>query len=428
MRYADVRPRGVISAGVALLMASIAACRPGEGLPARPGAAALIEGLPEGSAPAVRVGIIVATDSIVVTGPGDIATSPDSRAYLVDGERWVVRAAAGGGVVATAPGKRAMRASNLLLVRPGQDGLVRIDSMTYRGLIAVRPAAADRITAVNLIDVEEYLLGVVPHEIGRRPPAEIEAVKAQAIAARTYAIGNLGAREAEGFDFYATVLDQVYRGARDEDSVASRAVRETRGEIVTHDGEPILAYYSSTCGGQTAAIEESWPWRAPLPYLKSVSDAIPGTDSAYCDFSNRYHWTTEWTRDQLLAVLGQSLRTTLTRQLSTVQGVRVRSRGESGRTTLELRVDSTDVLLRADSVRWVLRTSPGGPILNSSRIDSLIVDAPDGIIEHLTNHGGGWGHGIGMCQVGALGRARRGQRYVEILLAYYTNTEIRKLY
>ncbi|MGH7501401.1 MAG: SpoIID/LytB domain-containing protein [Longimicrobiales bacterium] len=427
MRYADVRPRGVISAGVALLMASIAACRPGEGRPARPGAAAVIEGLPEGSAPAVRVGIIVATDSIVVTGPGDIATSPDSRAYLVDGERWVVRAASGG-VVATAPGKRAMRASNLLLVRPGQDGLVRIDSMTYRGLIAVRPAAADRITAVNLIDVEEYLLGVVPHEIGRRPPAEIEAVKAQAIAARTYAIGNLGAREAEGFDFYATVLDQVYRGARDEDSVASRAVRETRGEIVTHDGEPILAYYSSTCGGQTAAIEESWPWRAPLPYLKSVSDAIPGTDSAYCDFSNRYHWTTEWTRDQLLAVLGQSLRTTLTRQLSTVQGVRVRSRGESGRTTLELRVDSTDVLLRADSVRWVLRTSPGGPILNSSRIDSLIVDAPDGIVEHLTIHGGGWGHGIGMCQVGALGRARRGQRYDEILLAYYTNTEIRKLY
>jgi stage II sporulation protein D len=112
----------------------------------------------------------------------------------------------------------------------------------------------------------------------------------------------------------------------------------------------------------------------------------------------------------------------------TVQNVDIRSRSRSGRATLRLRTDVRDIVLRADSIRWILRTSADGPILNSSRIDSVAVDTAGGIVEHLTVHGGGWGHGIGMCQVGALGRARAGQRYDEILRTYYTNTEIQKLY
>jgi stage II sporulation protein D len=165
-----------------------------------------------------------------------------------------------------------------------------------------------------------------------------------------------------------------------------------------------------------------------LPYLKSVSDRIPGTDTDYCGTSNRYRWTAQWTRAQLLAVLGQSLRTLVARTPAAIQAVEVRSRGQAGRTTLALRTDAGTFVLRADSVRWILRTSPGGPILNSSRIDSVHVESPDGIVEQLAIHGGGWGHGIGMCQVGALGRARSGQRYDEILRTYYTNTEIRELY
>ena len=85
-------------------------------------------------------------------------------------------------------------------------------------------------------------------------------------------------------------------------------MRETDGEILTYNGAPILAYYSSTCGGQTAAIEDSWTNRQPLPYLRSVSDRIPGTDEYYCSTSNRFNWTTRWTRAQLLDVLGETLR------------------------------------------------------------------------------------------------------------------------
>jgi stage II sporulation protein D len=272
----------------------------------------------------------------------------------------------------------------------------------------------------------------VPREIGRLPANMIEAMKAQAVAARTYAVGNLAARESQGFDFYATVQDQVYGGIADEDSIVSRAVRETRGEILTHDGLPILAYYSSTCGGTTAAIEESWPWRAPLPYLKSVSDRVPGTDQYYCSTSNRFNWTTRWTRDQLLAVLGETLRLHTNggvRSVRRVDDVRMTDRNSSDRVTVQLTADGTTYTLRADSVRWVLRPQPTGGILNSSKLAFLEASqGSDGAVQQLEVRGGGWGHAIGMCQVGAMGRARAGHTHEQILRAYYTGVELQRLY
>ncbi|HEX2168209.1 MAG TPA: SpoIID/LytB domain-containing protein, partial [Longimicrobiales bacterium] len=281
------------------------------------------------------------------------------------------------------------------------------------------------------VDLEQYLLGVVPREIGRLPAHMIEAMKAQAVAARTYAIGNLGGRESLGFDFYATVMDQVYGGVEDEDSIVSRAVRETAGEILTYNGTPILAYYSSTCGGRTAAIEDSWPHRQPLPYLRSVSDRIPGTDEFYCSTSNRFTWNTSWTRAGLLEVLSQTLRAHTrgaVQAVSRVDDVRIVDRNESGRATVQLTADGRDYTLRADSIRWVLQPEPGPAILNSSLLHDMEAETgPDGV-ESLEVHGGGWGHAIGMCQVGAMGRARAGQSYSEILRAYYTGVELRRLY
>ncbi|MCI0434264.1 MAG: SpoIID/LytB domain-containing protein [Gemmatimonadetes bacterium] len=365
----------------------------------------------------------------MIEGPADLVASAEQRAYLTRGERWVVRPLAGTLQAVSERGAR-MQTREAIRVAADRDGLIQADGRTYRGTIVLARTVADRITAINVIDLEDYLLGVVPHEIGMRPEAELEAVKAQAIASRTYAIGHLGAREQHGFDFYATTQDQLYLGAAGEDPIATRAVRETRGEILTHQGLPILAYYSSTCGGETAAIEESWPWRAPLPYLKSVPDRDPATGRAWCETSNRFRWTTTWSRAQLLAVLGESLRayagTSIT-AADDVEAVERVSTGPSGRATVRLTTGAS-YTVRADSVRWVLRTAPGGAILNSSRIDEIDAMRSGGRLEQLTIRGGGWGHGVGMCQVGALGRARGGQTYTQILLAYYTNTELMKLY
>jgi stage II sporulation protein D len=162
-----------------------------------------------------------------------------------------------------------------------------IGERPYRGTVLLQATANGRLTAVNLVDMEGYLLGVVPREIGRVDEDLLEAAKAQAIAARTYAIAHLGRREALGFDVYATVQDQVYGGVIDEHEPVSRAVRETRGEILVYDGRPIEAYYHSTCAGQTAAIEEVWN-DSPRPYLRSVVDVNPETGVAFDHFSNRF--------------------------------------------------------------------------------------------------------------------------------------------
>jgi stage II sporulation protein D len=318
-----------------------------------------------------------------------------------------------------------------LRVIPDQAGALTISGRRYRGEALIVPRSGGRLSALNIVDLEAYLLGVVPREIGRLPASQIEATKAQAVAARTYAVGNLGGRESLGFDFFATVMDQVYGGIADEDSIVNRAVQETAGEIMTYNGQPILAYYSSTCGGSTAAIEDSWTGREPLPYLRSVSDRIPGTDEYYCSTSNRFTWNTSWTRAQLLAVLGQTLRTHtrgVVQTVSRVDDIRIVDRNTSERATVQLTADGREYTLRADSIRWVLRPQPGPAILNSSRLYGLEAERGADGVESLAIHGGGWGHAIGMCQVGAMGRARAGHSYSEILRAYYTGVEVRRLY
>jgi stage II sporulation protein D len=379
----------------------------------------------------VRVGLVVDSAAVTVTSAGPFTLSgPDGRgiAEAAPGESWTVAPDEGGGLrLSSASGSLASRGP--VVARPAVSHPLAVSGQRYRGEVVIR-RATHGVTAVNVLDLEDYLLGVVAREIGKRPAEEIEAVKAQAVAARTYAVGNLGGRESLGFDFFGSVQDQVYGGIEGEDTVATRAVRETRGEIVTWDGVPILAYYSSTCGGHTAAIEESWPWRAPLPYLRPVSDEIPGTGTWYCSTSNRFHWSVQWSRDQLREVLGAALRAHTGGAITSVRAVAdvaITGAGPSGRKTVRLVADGRTYELRADSVRWVLRT-PAGAGLNSSRIDELEATRDADGIAALTARGGGWGHGIGMCQVGAMGRARAGQSYRQILATYYTDTRIRRLY
>src|SRR5690606_25947939 len=129
--------------------------------------------------------------------------------------------------------------------------------------------------------------------------------------------------------------------------------------------------------------EDSWPWREPLPYLKSVSDRIPGTDDHYCSFSSRFEWTTRWTRAELLDVLGETLRAHTSGAVSSVSrvdAVRITGR-DSERATLELTADGRQHTLRADSIRWVLRPRPGPAILNSSRLYDVDAQSGSGGIE-----------------------------------------------
>lgn len=419
-----------LPAAFVLATVVMAGCRVGE---VRTVATTPVPGLPSAE-PLLEVGIVVSDTAAWIGADSafDLFVGDQVFASVAPNTEWRFAVNEAGELLGGAPNGGAPGSPVGAPVRiVARDGNLRVGGTPYRGHLMVIASPDSGVTVVNVVALETYLRGVVPLEIGSRPPEEVEAVKAQAVAARTYAIANIGSRHDEGFDVYATVFDQVYGGMDAEDPVADRAILETRGQLILHGGRPIIAYYSSTCGGRTAAIEEAWPWMSPLPYLKSVSDRIPGTDRYYCDISNRWSWTTRWTRAELLAVLGETLRSYTEEPglaITSITRVAMTSRNASERVSIDLEADDRTYHLRADSLRWVLRPEPGPRALNSAVISDIRTDVDSGQISVLEIHGSGWGHGVGMCQVGAWGRARAGQSYREILTAYYRGVEIRRLY
>ena len=166
----------------------------------------------------------------------------------------------GGVVVVVAPGTR-------IRIEPPSAPL-EIDTRAYRGAIEIFPNARRTLTVVNELPLEDYLRGVVPNELNPTTFGQLEALKAQAVAARTYIQRNLGQYSKEGYDICATDACQVYFGVRTEDPLATQAVIDTRGVIAAYDGKPINALYSSTCGGRTEDAEHIFNER--VPYLVST--------------------------------------------------------------------------------------------------------------------------------------------------------------
>ncbi|HLP30929.1 MAG TPA: SpoIID/LytB domain-containing protein, partial [Geothrix sp.] len=138
----------------------------------------------------------------------------------------------------------------------------------YRGKVEIFPNAQGRLTVVNTLDLETYLRGVVPKEMGAWEFPSLEALKAQAVAARTYAVANRGKRAADGFDMGDTVADQVYGGRDGEQSLTDRAIQETEGLFATYGGKPIQALFMANCGGHTTDVAHVFGGDAP--YLKAV--------------------------------------------------------------------------------------------------------------------------------------------------------------
>ena len=148
---------------------------------------------------------------------------------------------------------------------------VRLNGKAYRGRIEVFVNSKGTLTVVNVVPLEEYLLGVVPAELSL---PHLEAQKAQAIAARTYAVANINGYGSKGFDMLPTVWSQVYKGVSIETAMGTRAVNETRGQIATYNGKPIMAYFTSTCGGRTENSENVFDHAEP--YLRGVECSLEG--------------------------------------------------------------------------------------------------------------------------------------------------------
>ncbi len=156
-----------------------------------------------------------------------------------------------------------------ILLEPAGDFPAVVGSRSYRGRFWVRSSGADEVLLINELNLERYLQGVVPAEMGPSAFPQVEALKAQSVAARTYAIAHLGDHDDEGYDICDTPACQVYHGVGVEHRLSNRAIEETSGLIAVFDGRPIDAMYTSTCGGHTETSSELFSGRAQ-PYLQAV--------------------------------------------------------------------------------------------------------------------------------------------------------------
>jgi peptidoglycan hydrolase-like amidase len=174
---------------------------------------------------------------------------------------------------------------------------LEIDTRAYRGAVEIFGNTRHTLTVVNELPLEAYLRGVVPNELNPTAFGQLEALKAQAVAARTYIQRNMGQYQKEGYDICATDACQVYFGMLTEDPLATQAVMETQGVIATYEGKPINALYSSTCGGRTEDAEHIFNER--VPYLVSTLCEYKHTALRFATTRAIPNW-----KDGVLAVAG----------------------------------------------------------------------------------------------------------------------------
>jgi stage II sporulation protein D len=339
------------------------------------------------------------------------------------GERWLLERD-GRSVRAQREDSRPVTAREATVIaRPlDRDGTIGFNGKRWRGELLVT-ASGDRLIVVNRLPMDDYLKGVVPLEIGTSSMTDAPAVEAQAVSARSYAVTHIGGA-GRLWDMRATVSDQVYGGASAETSVGNASVDATSGLVLLYGGHVVNAPYFSTCGGSTAEPQDVWR-TSPEPYLKRVSDQIPGTGHYYCEGAPKYRWTRVFGREALRENIAKYMATLPGRSgyVSTVRAVTVTDVTPAGRvSTLTVDTDRGSLALRGNDMRSALRL-PSGEILYSTYFSVDAVTGRDGI-ETLTLSGGGNGHGVGMCQAGAIGRARAGQDFRTILQTYYPGTTV----
>lgn len=273
------------------------------------------------------------------------------------------------------------------------NGQIFIDGYIYSGFIEVNKDK-NGLHFINKLPFEKYIEGVVVAEIGES--WDIEALKAQAVISRTYAAYQKILNAGKAYQITSSVLHQAYKGDNTNETV-SLAVKETSEEILTYEGKPIEAFYHSTCVGKTELPEEVWGKN--YPYLKSVP--CSGENSPY------EYWVMRFSLDEIEKLLG----------VRGVKEIYIASFTSTGRVKM-LRVvaEDSETEIKAVDLRKLL----GYKNLPSTQF-SVKIEGKEVVFE-----GGGYGHGVGLSQWGALKLAKEGKNYKEILQYYYPGTIIKK--
>ena len=382
----------------------------------------------------MRIGLAAGRPSVALggDGAGELILTDDATGQLIGsipgGVRWTAVPDPSGVHLLRPDGTTSEPHPGIFAVNVTEGRFAVAEGRGYRGRLDVVGGPAG-ILLVNRVPVESYVASVIAAELGPRRSDELAALLAQAIVSRTFALRNRGRWEAQGLDAYADVRDQVYGGVASETPQAWDAVRATAGQVIVYRGELIDAYFHSTCGYRTAGVEEAFKSGASRPYLRPVSDEIGG-GRYYCDLSPRFRWREEWDGSKLRAILSRTLPAVMNvggDGLQPIADIEVSRTTPSGRVG-ELRIvfPRGDVRVPGPDVRNVLRPETDRAL--GSQAFQLYVTREGGRVTRLVAAGAGWGHGVGFCQWGAVGRARAGQDYRRILTAYFPGTTVARLY
>jgi SpoIID/LytB domain protein len=319
-----------------------------------------------------------------------------------------------------------------------------IEDRVYEGEIEISINENDKFDVIITLPLENYLCGVVPYEIGNDAP--LESLKAQVIAARSETVSALisGKYKGDNFDICADVECQVFAGNNKRTTETDKAVFETRGLCLLYDNIVIGAYYASNCGGCSENVENVWKSRSgAVPYWSSHFDSdaelkydpknnpeewIKSNPDVFCNpyfhpelsewSKKNFRWQVEMTNKELSNNLNEI------KQIGILNEIKILERGNSGRIIKARFIGSEDSLDLNSELE--IRKIRKPPFRSSCFIYDKNIISDSSIIYNII--GAGWGHGVGMCQSGAVARAFSGQTFEQILNHYFRETEIKSAY
>jgi stage II sporulation protein D len=342
----------------------------------------------------IRVALLKGVESVGLDGIGLLAVNEDGEPLRDSSTFYVVRSKDKYGLMVNGSFLRRLTVSAPVYLK--------MNGRKYRSKVEIFPSDSGMLV-VNELPLEDYLAGLINCEISSQWP--MEAIKAQAVVARTYALYQKEARKNSTYDLESSVIDQVYNGCEIEDSRAVRGVRETAGEVLTYNNSVIQAFYHSSCGGHTESSENVWGY--PLPYLQGVEDS-------YCLAAPSARW------EQTIPLIRiESLLRTNGYQVAGLRDIKTGRRNRSGRVA--------DLLLTCANGRQSIsavgfRKAVGYTLIKSTNFE-VRISGGDAVFSGI-----GYGHGVGLCQWGSKQRAGDGFDYREILSYYYPGTKLEKMY
>ena len=293
-----------------------------------------------------------------------------------------------------------LKSDQVIIIQPVKSTL-EWNNNTYAGSFYILPTGTNQFSIVEYVALEEYLHGVLPYEMS--PSWPVEALKAQAVAARTYTLKSLESVKNKSFDLYSDVRSQVYRGTGKRYDNVTRAVDETKGQVLMYQDKLFYTYYHANCGGSTDDVSS---WHFSTKSIKPLSGATCSFDS----HSKSYSWnmTVPLSKVEKYA---QSVGLK-----GTLKNIKITRKTSTGR--------ATNLLITTSKGN---KTVPCGQFRLATGIRSCKITRLTVTTKGVQFSGKGYGHGIGMCQDGAYGMAKKSHNYKQILKHYYPGSSLEKM-